>query len=267
MSWALPLLEKLLPATLFNTINFCQPDPTANAIEVGKHGITIRDGSTGEVRKRMPFPSIRRVNHKKTKKHLSQGLSVQYGKRLVEISVNSNNNEEVTAHFQDGTTETGTIIVGADGGASRVRRWLLGDAGSQEVLPCKFMNFSFSLPSELALRLGKDLSPTVEVGCHPKNMYMGLSLLDKPESTKPETWLFYLLASWQISSGADSPNSGNQLAELRSRMDGWVDPFKIVVEKLLVDTVIKDDQLRIWRTKPWNNHQGRVTLVGDAAHR
>lgn len=267
MSWALPLLEKLLPTTLFESINLCQPDPAADPVEVGKYGVIIRDGSTGDVVKRNEFPFIRRINHRKTKTHLSQGLDVQYGKKLIDISVDSDA-EEVTAYFEDRTAETGTIIVGADGGASRVRRWLLGDdAGSQEILPCTFMNFSFSLPSDLAVWLEKDLSPTIEVGGHPKNMFMGLSLLDKPETTRPETWLFYLLASWKTCSSVDPKNKDNQLAELRSRMDGWIDPFKTVVEKIADDTMIRHDQLRIWHTKQWNNHQGRVTLVGDAAHR
>jgi 2-polyprenyl-6-methoxyphenol hydroxylase-like FAD-dependent oxidoreductase len=266
MSWSLPLLQKLVPANLFESINLCQPDSTTDPIEAGKYGIAIRDGSTGKVKIRNQFPGIRRVNHKKTKHHLSQGLPVHYGKQLVDIAVGPDD-DEVTAHFADGTQETGTIIVGADGGISQVRRRLLGDAAAQEVLPCQFMNFSFSLPAELAQWLEKSLGPTIEVGAHPRNMYMGLSLLDKPDTTKPETWLFYILAAWKLSDNVDGQGSGSQLSELRSRMDDWADPFKTVVEKLPDDTYIKQDQLRIWHTKPWDNHQGRVTLIGDAAHR
>lgn len=266
MSWALPLLQKLVPASIFESINLCQPDPTADPIDAGKYGIAIRDGSTGKVKIRHRFPRIRRINHKKTKHHVSQGLLVEYGKRLVDITVGPDD-DEVTAHFADGTQETGTIIVGADGGISQVRRWLLGDEAAQQVLPCQFMNFSFSLPAESAQWLDKSLGPTVEVAAHPRNMYIGLSLLDKPDATKPETWLFYILAAWKLSDAIGGQGSGNQLAELRSRMDDWADPFKTVVEKIPDDTFIRQDQLRIWHTKPWNNHDGRVTLVGDAAHR
>lgn len=267
MSWALPLLQKLIPKDIYDNLNQCQPDPTTDPNETGKYGIVIRDGSNGAVKIHHHFPAIRRINHRKTKRHLSQGLSVQYGKRLAGITLNPDDDEEVTAHFEDGSAETGTIIVGADGGASQVRRWLLGDAAAQEVLPCVFMNFAFSLPADFALPLESNLSPTVEVGAHPKNMYLGLSLLDKPDVEKPETWLFYLLAAWPYGNDMNDQTSGNLLAELRSRMDGWIDPFKAVVEKLPDDTVIKHDELRIWHTKPWNNQQGRITLVGDAAHR
>lgn len=266
MSWALPLLQKLLPASVFDSINLCQPDPTTDPAKAGEYGIIVRDGSTGKVKIRHQFPGIRRINHKKTKHHLSKDLPVQYGKRLVDVVVGPDD-DEVTAHFADGTQERGTIIVGADGGVSQVRRWLLGDEAAQEVLPCQFMNFSFSLPAEMAQWLDESLGPTVEVAAHPRNMYMGISLLDKPDTTKPETWLFYILAAWELDDSTDGENSGSRISKLRSRMYDWADPFKTVVERLPDDTLIRQDQLRIWHTKPWNNHQGRVTLVGDAAHR
>ncbi|PCG97054.1 Monooxygenase, FAD-binding [Penicillium occitanis (nom. inval.)] len=264
MSWALPLLQNLVPASIFESINLCQPDPTADPAEAGKYGIAIRDGSTGKVKIRHQFPGIRRINHKKTKHHLSQGLSVQYGKLLVDITVGPDDHE-VTAHFADGTQETGTVIVGADGGVSRVRRWLLGDEAAQEVLPCQFMNFSFSLAAESAEWLDKRLGPTIEVAAHPRNMYMGLSLLDKPDA-KPDSWLFYILAAWKPSDSTDGQGSASLLSDLRKRMYDWADPFKTVVEKLPDDIFIRQDQLRIWHTKAWDNRQGRVTLVGDAAH-
>lgn len=249
-------------------MNLCQSDPTANPIEVGKHGVIIRDASTGEIKAQSQFPFIQRINHRKTKEHLSQGLSVQYGKRLSDISIDPSNDDEVTAHFEDGTTETGTLIVGADGGVSQVRCWLLGaDAAAQEVIPCRFINSSFSLPSELAAWLANEISPTIDVSGHPNNTYIGLSLLDKPETANPETWVFYILAAWQTHSDVDSDDSRDILAELRSRMDGWTDPFKRVVENLPEDKTLKYEKLRLWHTKPWDNNLGRVTLVGDAAHR
>lgn len=266
MSWALPLLQNLVPASIFESINLCQPDPATDPSEAGKYGIAIRDGSTGKVKIRHQFPGIQRINHRKTKHHLSQGPSVQYGKRLVDITVGPDD-DEVTAYFADRTQETGTIIVGADGGVSQVRRWLLGDEAAQEAMPCQFMNFSFSLPAESAQWLDGSLGPTIEVAAHPRNMYMGLSLLDKPDATKPEAWVFSILAAWKLSDSTDGQSSASQLSDLRKRMYDWADPFKTVVEKLPDDTFIRQNQLRIWPTKPWNNHQGRVTLVGDAAHR
>lgn len=214
------------------------------------------------------FPTIRRLNIQKTKRYLSTGIDVKYGKKLVDITLGQGKDDDglVTAHFDDGTSETGTMIVGADGGASRVRRWLLGDLAQQEALPCDFVNFSFTLPADIAVRLDKEMNPTVDVGAHPSNMYLGIFLLDKPDMNKPETWIFYILATWSLDDkNARAP--GKKLDELRCRMSGWFDLYKAVVENVPDDVEIKPDQLRIWKTKPWDNHQGRITLVGDAAHR
>lgn len=214
------------------------------------------------------FPAIRRLNIQKTKRHLSTGIDVKYGKRLIDITINEGKDDDglVTAHFDDGTSESGSLIIGADGGASRVRRWLLGDLAQQEALPCDFMNFSFTLPADIALHLDKEMNPTVDVGAHPSNMYLGIFLLDKPDIDKPETWVFYILATWRLDDKNDR-GSGKRLDELRSRMTGWCDLYRTVVENVPDDVEIKPDQLRIWKTKPWNNHQARITLAGDAAHR
>lgn len=214
------------------------------------------------------LPAIRRLNIQKTKQYLSTGIDVKYGKKLVDITLGQGTEDDglVTAHFDDGTSETGTMIVGADGGASRVRRWLLGDLAQQEALPCDFMNFSFTLPADIAVRLDKEMNPTVDVGAHPSNMYLGIFLLDKPDMDKPETWIFYILSTWRLDDNNDRA-PGKRLDDLRSRMPGWFDLYKTVIENVPDDVEIKPDQLRIWKTKPWDNHQGRITLAGDAAHR
>lgn len=225
----------------------------------------IRDGATGGIKIRVLYPDgVRRMQIQKTKRILSAGLQLQYGKRLVSLSYGDGS---VTAHFGDGTTETGTVVIGTDGGASQVRRCLLGeDAAAQEVLPYAFMNFPFSLPAEKARWLDSVMNPSVDVAPHPKSMYMGLFLLDKPDLSRPETWVFYVLVTWPIASEEDEVNTDNRLERLRAHMDGWADPYKSVVEWLPDDIAIGADQLRIWHPKEWDNKGGRVTLAGDAAH-
>jgi 2-polyprenyl-6-methoxyphenol hydroxylase-like FAD-dependent oxidoreductase len=226
----------------------------------------VRDGINGKTKFLSRFPVIRRLNHQKIKKHWSAGLDVLRGKRLIDITIGQNE-KWVKAHFDDGTTETGTTIIGADGGASYLRRWLLGDLAEPEALPCEFMNFSFTLPAYIALRVDKELNPTVDAGVHPTNMYLGVFLLDKPDLEKPETWVFYILSIWPLRKTVGPSSSSGRLRELRVRTDNWFDLFKTVVENIPDDTKVKPDQLRIWKTKSWNNHSGRLILAGDAAHR
>ena len=264
LSWALPLLKELLPEDLYSNLQACQPDPGLDAKVAGEKGILIRDGVSGEPKVQAHFPIIRRLQIQKTKERLSKGLNIRYGKRLKDIHASPSG---VTAHFEDGTTEVGSVIIGADGGASAVRRWLLGEHATQEILPFAFMNFPFSLPAEKARWLDSVMNPNVDVATHPKSMYVGLFLLDKPDIRKPETWVFYILVTWPLSGREDEENSENRLERLRQHMEGWGDPYKSVVESLPDDTIIGPDQLRIWHPKPWDNHGGQVTLAGDAAHR
>lgn len=257
-------MEKLLPEEVYGNLQACQPDPLLDAEVAGRKGVLIRDGASGEPKFAAHFPSIRRLQIQKTKKNLSNGLNIKYGKQLTHISISPTG---ATAHFEDGTSETGSVIIGADGGGSQVRRWLLGPLAAQEVLPFAFMNFSFTLPAEKAIWLDMEMNPNVDVATHPKSMYMGLFLLNKPDMARPESWIFYILVTWPIGSAEDEENPDNRLERLRARMDGWADPYKSVVELLPDDVKIGPDQLRIWHPKPWNNYGGMVTLAGDAAHR
>ena len=170
------------------------------------------------------------------------------------------------AHFQDGTSEAGTVIIGADGNASFVRKWLLGDDAEPQTLPYAFMNFPVRYTAEQARYIDKTMHPIVDVGVHPKSMYMGLFLLDKPDLERPETWVFYILTSWPIATKEDEENTGNRLQRLRDRMDDWAEPFKSAVAWVPDDTEIKPDKLKIWIPKPWDNRDGHVTIAGDAAH-
>jgi hypothetical protein len=113
-------------------------------------------------------------------------------KRLVDIITIT---AGVTAHFEDSTSETGSVIIDGDGGASQVRKWLLGPLVAPYVLPYVFMNFSFCSTSEHALYVDKHIHPIVAVGAHPDSMYLALQVLDKPDLQKPEPGSF---TYWQL---------------------------------------------------------------------
>jgi 2-polyprenyl-6-methoxyphenol hydroxylase-like FAD-dependent oxidoreductase len=261
-------MQQLLPESLYSTLSICQPDPSLDTKAANKECVLIRDGATGETMVEPHFPGVRRMNIQKTKKTWREGLDIRYGKKLTNIEVVD---DGVVAHFEDGTTDKGDVIMGADGGASYVRRWLLGDVAEQEVLPYTFMNFPFTLKADQARWLDGVMNPNVDVATHPKSMYLGIFLLDKPDLDKPETWIFYLLVTWPIEGedkDTDTSEEGSRrrLQRLKDKMGGWADPYKSVVEWLPDNVTIKPDQLRIWHPKPWDSHGGRATLSGDAAH-
>lgn len=187
----------------------------------------------------------------------------QFGKTITNIQVTE---DGVVAHFHDGTSESGSVMVGSDGGGSWVRQWLLGDAALSTVLPYTFLNFSFTYTAERAVLMDKMMHPIVDVGIHPKSMYIGIFLLDKPDLERPETWIFYILATWPRSED-DYQGGKDMVQELKQRMEGWADPYRSAVEWIPPETKAKAVPFKIWGPESgWDNRGGRVTLSGDAAH-
>ncbi|OAP61574.1 hypothetical protein AYL99_03777 [Fonsecaea erecta] len=269
IAWSHPLLAQLLPAELYDRLPECQPDPGLDTKAAGFESVIVRDGQTGATIVQPPFPGVRRLNIQKTRTIWSKGVNVKFGKTLTDIELTEDGG--VTAHFHDGTSESGSVLVGCDGGGSWVRRWMLGDKGASVVLPYTFLNFPFRYTAERAVQMDKMMHPIVDVAVHPKSMYIGIFLLDKPDLTKPETWVFYVLATWSKdnkSAPDASATDGNMVAELKARMDDWANPFKSAVEWIPDDVQAKAVPLRIWGPPDsgWDNRGGRVTLAGDAAH-
>jgi 2-polyprenyl-6-methoxyphenol hydroxylase-like FAD-dependent oxidoreductase len=226
----------------------------------------LRDGATGEVMVMPHFPNIRRLNLQKWRKIMGEGANVQFGKALESISTDD---DGVTAHFSDGTSEKGSILIGTDGGSSTVRAILLpGADGQAESLNYEFLNFPVQFTAEQAQWMDKEMHPIVDVGVHPKSMYCGVFLLDKEDLQRPETWKFYILATWPKEEGISYNRDDDMLPELRKRMTDWADPFKSAVEWAPNNKVrIMPGGLRVWAPKKaWDNRAGRITLGGDAAH-
>ena len=68
---------------------------------------------------------MKRVSRRKLRTLCIDGLDIQWGKTLTSVTYHENG-EGVVAHFADGTTFEGDILVGADGPRSKVRELLLG---------------------------------------------------------------------------------------------------------------------------------------------
>lgn len=85
-----------------------------------------------------------------------------------------------------------------------------------------------------------------------------------------------LMTSWPYKAGTfGSPEPidvpvGNEarLAWMKKITSGWVEPFRGLVQAIPEDTETKVVSLEDWppRKGAWDNHGGRVTMIGDAAH-
>lgn len=202
-------------------------------------------------------------------------MDVHYNKKFVRYDLleHEKKDERIRAYFSDGTSATGTLLVGVDGANSQVRTQLLGSKlAAAETLPFALMNFNASYTADQALYLKKHLHPLVDIAIHPSGHYIRSNILDMPDQDDPTTWTFQILTTWPFRGLDDYDNEesqqGDRLKRLKAHVerDGWAEPYKSLIEWIPADTVVGKDHLKIWKTVPWENEHGRVTLAGDAAH-
>jgi flavin-dependent dehydrogenase len=160
------MLQKLMPPALYARISEAYSDPCYPDPKVYET-ISLFDGETGDVVKDITSPGMVRIDRNRLRKLCSTGLPIQYEKSLSSLTYSADGNE-VTAHFQDGTTATGNILVGADGARSVVRRELLGEEKSRlsptsSVSVLMKVNFN---DAQKALYARK-LNPIIKMAIHP----------------------------------------------------------------------------------------------------
>jgi 2-polyprenyl-6-methoxyphenol hydroxylase-like FAD-dependent oxidoreductase len=216
------------------------------------------------------------------------GDAVHFGKEFVSYAVDGDGTQ-VTAHFTDGTSVTGDVLVGADGGRSRVRRqllphariiqvpaigvggklpltgqaegWLLANlaAGKNMVLPWRDFLFTAVFrrredPAGLIARIGGRLR---SAGLDPE------TLLDEATDNDYLMWAF-------IGHRRSFPRDmtaveGKALRdEVEQHMTGWHPGLRRLVANSDPGTVQQFEFTAAARVRPWPG--GRVTLLGDAIH-
>lgn len=265
--WASTFIPDLLPKSIIDKLCTAEFDYPLRGPKGAVHDyICIRNASTGETLKKVPSPGGRRCSRRRLRLVLREGLDVQYSKTLVSISYPS---AGVVAHFSDGTTASGSVLIGADGGQSRVRRLLLGDAAEPTVLPMTMNNFNVQYTAEQALFIRKNLDTLTDYGVHPKGFFFLMAIQSVPDPEDPSTWKFQLLTSWPdclYKLGEEENTSEGRLKALKELTADFSEPRKSAVEWVKEGTHISRDRLAIWSPIPWDHHNGRVTLAGDAAH-
>lgn len=179
---------------------------------------------------------------------VAQRIKVEYGKRLVEVE---GREDGVTATFSDGTSESGDVLVGADGIRSAVRGIIDPAAPDPEYVG--LLGFGSYAESS---------------GVHgdPETMYFvfGSSFLGYWE--QPDGKI-----AWFTNLAVPEPMTAAEMAAIPA--ENWLDRLRVAygddlpAKRLLAhsSTVIGGGPLEMMPIVPrW--HRNRMVLVGDSAH-
>ncbi|KFZ22699.1 hypothetical protein V502_02820 [Pseudogymnoascus sp. VKM F-4520 (FW-2644)] len=259
IQWGIPLLRQCLPETLFDRLQSAANDPYFTPPDPGV--LPTLNGKTGELLKEVPLLRMFRVSRRKFRSLCAEGISVEYGKSLKDV-VYDDDNDTVTAIFEDSSRAVGSLLVGADGAHSVVRTCIFGpEKARASSVPYSAVNLCVKYNDAEKARFVRQLHPVMAMGIHPDGHWLWISIQDVPDPNDPATWSFQL----QITShkGEDDVTL---LANLKKKAATFAEPFRSANLWIPEGTPIRENKLSYWIPIPWDDRNGRITLAGDAAH-
>ncbi|KAJ2979911.1 hypothetical protein NQ176_g2966 [Zarea fungicola] len=184
----------------------------------------------------------------------------------------------ITAHFDNGSAVSGSLVVACDGANSRLRKELFGKQGNADLQPSPFRMLGakmyFSPEEMVAFR---KCDPFFLQGTHSKDNTFGyFSVLDAPGNTEASTdkFLLQICISWLEQPGfmgkeeaVTIPETNEGRAELfRSLASSWTDPFRSLAMSATSDDEAKGLELKEWVPPEDLRSKGRAVLMGDSLH-
>jgi 2-polyprenyl-6-methoxyphenol hydroxylase-like FAD-dependent oxidoreductase len=263
----LDALQHCLPPALFEKLQTIQVDPEQGRKDTGQ--FLFLNLKTAEPVFQIPPSPRRRINREKFRKLLLNGIDVQWNKSLAGFETHKS---RVTVSFQDGSKAEGRLLVGADGATSKLRRMLCSDTGSLNQLPIRFLGATVKMkPSEIApLRA---LDPLLFQGCHPESgTFLWFSTLDTPEvngsTGNEEYYSAQINISWPLQSRVDEvPTLNSEKLQKMKALASILEPrLRTAVQNIPETTEILEIKIADWPCLEWPNSDGKITLIGDAAH-
>lgn len=264
--WAREALNSCLPANLVSRLSTVQVDPS----EVSDSGrFVFLNLSTAKPRYETPPAPRLRVNRRKFRDLLREGIDVQWGMSIDSFRESDDGIEVV---FRDGSIAIGSLLVGIDGSNSSMRHFLCPSTAELYQLPIRLMGVTVRLTSEeIAPLLAID--PVLFQGCHPDNgAFIYYSVLSVPEVNglygADEFYQAQICLSWSVKCCNDEIPVSNKgrLAKLKAMARPFESRLRTVIEHIPDGTEVIEIKLQDWPLVQWPNLSGKVSLIGDAAH-
>ncbi|KAK4494807.1 hypothetical protein PRZ48_014163 [Zasmidium cellare] len=265
--WGVPLIEKLLPPDLMaRVIPEASVDKTLDYVTPPTNGSRIYDGVTGEVLKELVSEGkLIRVSRRKLRGLIAERIEVNFGHKLEDITYDDEK-DTATAHFANGTSSTGTTIVGADGPRSQIRSLLFGqtEAAAQPLTGIVHLSSTFSYRDAEKAKFVRTAHPVWSMAIHPE-VFAYVCIQDVPDPDKPEDWVYFVFICWMGEKDSSlSPEDVMKVA--KEKGNKLQEPFKSAIQWIPKDVTFPYVDVSYWVAKSWDSHKGRVTLAGDAAH-
>ncbi|KAJ5162505.1 hypothetical protein N7492_007897 [Penicillium capsulatum] len=266
LHWSLPALRQLLPESLLARFpeTFVNKEASTRGDTGSFHFFDLR---SGQALYDSPATERIRVNRGRLRELLTQDLDIQWNKTLRSIESSP---ESVTAHFEDGTSHTGRLLVACDGARSRTRQILYPES-TMNPLPVQLLGASVLYTAE-QMGGAQSIDPYIFQGSHPDtDVFLFFSFLDTPsnfdESSK-DRYHCQIIISWADRKNIALPASNaDRITLMKQLSDNWAEPFRGLVQNLPVDSEARSIRIEDWMFRPGRTHaHPRVVLVGDSAH-
>lgn len=269
----------MLDEATLEAIEDVQVDPEIGRNDSGN--FVFINLETLEAKFRIPPNKRRRVNREKLRKALLQGVAdrVQWGKKLSNVELLDGGSGEVDggggvrAVFSDGSSVEGSMLIGAEGSSSQTRKYLVPDNYRNYQLPVRLIGAAVDLTPEQVQPL-RDIDPLLFQGCHPETgNFLWISMMATPEvngtkGTDKETYRVQFIISWLVKSSDEqfSASDAERVSAMKRRAAEFNPILRKAVELIPETAPTMEIPLQDWPCQEWDNRNGRVTLVGDAAH-
>ncbi|EXF84972.1 hypothetical protein CFIO01_02185 [Colletotrichum fioriniae PJ7] len=260
IGWGMSTLTELLPEQIVKNFprGICNPHLEFNDWD---ESIIGYNGATGEVMFQNSTPGARRISRRRLRKVLAEGLDVRWGKYLDQMVPRSTSMDLV---FRDGEKYEADYVLGTDGVSSKVRELLMGVEKARPVpsgysianCVCKYgdadkVNAVVKAHSVCALMLG-----TANLA--------GCGVMSAEDPNDVASWETFWVKVWRGHSV--SLNGQEAIDYAKKDLSGICEPFRSALEWTPAGSSCYLDEMKYWLPSPWETHDGRVTLAGDAAH-